>query len=40
MEDNRIIECIERAHYILLPDTEITRQKAAGLLIGRPRKPA
>lgn len=24
----------------LLPDTEITRQKAAGLLIGRPRKPA
>lgn len=26
--------------YFLLPDTEITRQKAAGLLIGRPRKPA
>lgn len=31
---------INYAGYFLLPDTEITRQKAAGLLIGRPRKPA
>lgn len=26
--------------YFLLPDTGITRQKAAGLLIEKPRKPA
>ena len=41
-----LIKCFNRIDfscyeiYFLLPDTEITRQKAAGLLIGRPRKPA